>query len=173
MASIPASTVPTTNRHLIRWVEKTAELCQPARIHWLDGSEEENTQLCNELVEAGTFLAILAGQLAGGLLSTPLATATLIAVAVLGWIASLRIPPAPPEPDPPAVDANLVRSSAAIVAHSWRNRALFLVICGITWFFALGATLSLPEAFGLEQATAAMAGHVIGRGRLDGTYEKP
>ena len=55
MASIPANAVPTTNKHLIRWVEKTAELCQPARIHWLDGSAEENTRLCEELVEAGTF----------------------------------------------------------------------------------------------------------------------
>ena len=35
MVSIPANAVPTTNKHLIRWVEKTAELCQPARIHWL------------------------------------------------------------------------------------------------------------------------------------------
>ncbi len=55
MAAIPSNTPPTTNRHLIRWVEKTAELCQPDRIHWLDGSDEENTQLCNELVDAGTF----------------------------------------------------------------------------------------------------------------------
>jgi len=55
MTAIPSNTPPTTNRHLIRWVEKTAELCQPDRIHWLDGSDEENTQLCNELVEAGTF----------------------------------------------------------------------------------------------------------------------
>jgi acyl-[acyl-carrier-protein]-phospholipid O-acyltransferase / long-chain-fatty-acid--[acyl-carrier-protein] ligase len=94
------------------------------------------------LVEAGTFLAILAGQLAGGLLPTPVATAALIAVALLGWITSLFIPPAPAGDDPPAVDPNLIRSSAAIVAHSWRNRALFLVIGGITWFFALGATLT-------------------------------
>ncbi|WP_083346882.1 phosphoenolpyruvate carboxykinase (GTP) [Terriglobus roseus] len=55
MASIPSNTPPTTNRHLIKWVEKTADLCQPDRIHWLDGSDAENEQLCNELVEAGTF----------------------------------------------------------------------------------------------------------------------
>lgn len=45
----------TTNRHLIRWVEKMADLCQPECVHWVDGSEEENRQLCNELVDAGTF----------------------------------------------------------------------------------------------------------------------
>ncbi len=49
------SRVPTTNKHLIRWVEKMAELCQPDRIHWVDGSQAEYDRLCDELVEAGTF----------------------------------------------------------------------------------------------------------------------
>ena len=49
------STPPTTNKHLIRWVEKMADLCQPETIYWLDGSEQENEQLCDLLVEAGTF----------------------------------------------------------------------------------------------------------------------
>src|SRR6195952_5459407 len=47
--------VLTTNRHLIRWVEKMAELTQPAAIHWIDGSEAENEYLCQKLVDAGTF----------------------------------------------------------------------------------------------------------------------
>jgi phosphoenolpyruvate carboxykinase (GTP) len=47
--------LPTTNRHLIRWVEKMADLCQPSRIHWVDGSNAEYDRLCNELVSAGTF----------------------------------------------------------------------------------------------------------------------
>ena len=53
-----ATTPPTTNKHLIRWVEKMAELTQPARIHWVDGSQAENTLLCDQLVEAGTFLRL-------------------------------------------------------------------------------------------------------------------
>jgi phosphoenolpyruvate carboxykinase (GTP) len=52
---IIAPAVPTTNKHLVRWVEKMAELCQPARIHWVDGSQEEYDYLCDELVKAGTF----------------------------------------------------------------------------------------------------------------------
>ena len=32
---------PTTNKHLIRWVEKMAELCRPDSIHWVDGSQAE------------------------------------------------------------------------------------------------------------------------------------
>ncbi len=43
------------NKHLLRWVEKMAALCQPADIHWVDGSAEENAALCAQLVAAGTF----------------------------------------------------------------------------------------------------------------------
>ena len=53
--STPLQTPPTTNKNLIRWVEKMADLCQPASIHWLNGSAEEDAQLKRELVAAGTF----------------------------------------------------------------------------------------------------------------------
>jgi len=52
---ISAPAVPTTNKHLVRWVEKMADLCQPAGIHWVDGSQAEYDFLCQQLVEAGTF----------------------------------------------------------------------------------------------------------------------
>ena len=43
------------NDHLLRWVEKMAELTRPARIHWVDGSEEERDQLYAEMVDSGTL----------------------------------------------------------------------------------------------------------------------
>jgi phosphoenolpyruvate carboxykinase (GTP) len=46
------------NLHLRRWVRKMAELCQPARIHWVDGSKLEYDRLCAQLVEAGTFVRL-------------------------------------------------------------------------------------------------------------------
>jgi len=59
MAAVATNAViPTTNKHLIRWTEKMAELCQPASIHWVDGSEAENKFLCEQLVEAGTFIRL-------------------------------------------------------------------------------------------------------------------
>ncbi len=48
----------TTNKHLIRWVEKMADLTQPARIHWVDGSRQEYDWLCDELVASGTFIRL-------------------------------------------------------------------------------------------------------------------
>ena len=51
-----AKTTPlATNVHLIRWVEKMADLTQPADIHWVDGSQAEYDSLCDLLVKSGTF----------------------------------------------------------------------------------------------------------------------
>ncbi len=55
MKKKPASPIPTANKHLIRWVEKMAELAQPDSIHWVDGSQQEYDSFCDQLVEAGTF----------------------------------------------------------------------------------------------------------------------
>ena len=46
---------PTTYEPLLSWVEEVAELTQPERIHWVDGSEAEFRQLTDELVAAGTL----------------------------------------------------------------------------------------------------------------------
>ncbi len=43
------------NQHLLRWVEKMAHLTKPAAIHWVDGSKEEYDELCQKMVDAGTF----------------------------------------------------------------------------------------------------------------------
>ncbi len=46
------------NKHLIRWVEKMAQLTKPAAIHWVDGSDEERDALCARLVDSGTFIKL-------------------------------------------------------------------------------------------------------------------
>ena len=49
---------PTKNKHLIRWVEKMADLTQPAAIKWVDGSQAEYDGLCREMVDSGTFIKL-------------------------------------------------------------------------------------------------------------------
>jgi phosphoenolpyruvate carboxykinase (GTP) len=46
------------NKHLRRWVEKIAQLTQPADIHWVDASQEENDELCAQMVASGTFIRL-------------------------------------------------------------------------------------------------------------------
>ncbi len=48
----------TKNQKLTRWVTDMAALCQPARIHWCDGSQAEYDRLCAQLVDAGTFIRL-------------------------------------------------------------------------------------------------------------------
>ncbi|WP_036332389.1 phosphoenolpyruvate carboxykinase (GTP) [Microbispora sp. ATCC PTA-5024] len=47
--------LPTAHRDLGAWVARVAELTQPDRVEWCDGSEAEWTRLTNLLVEQGTF----------------------------------------------------------------------------------------------------------------------
>jgi phosphoenolpyruvate carboxykinase (GTP) len=48
-------TATTTNEKLQAWVREWADILQPERIHWCDGSQEEYDELCAELVGSGTF----------------------------------------------------------------------------------------------------------------------
>ncbi|GIH49076.1 phosphoenolpyruvate carboxykinase (GTP) [Microbispora rosea] len=50
---------PTTHSDLAAWVTQIAELTQPDRIEWCDGSEAEWTRLTNLLVEQGTFTRLV------------------------------------------------------------------------------------------------------------------
>jgi phosphoenolpyruvate carboxykinase (GTP) len=56
--SVVGSKPLSKNDHLLRWVEKIADLTQPAAIHWVDGSQEENDELCRQMVESGTFIRL-------------------------------------------------------------------------------------------------------------------
>ena len=49
---------PTNNKKLLEWVEEVAELTQPDRVQWCDGSEEEWQRLTGELVDDGTFIRL-------------------------------------------------------------------------------------------------------------------
>ena len=53
---------PTQHKKLIAWVEEIARLTTPDRIHWCDGSDEEYDELCQLLVEHGTFTRLSASK---------------------------------------------------------------------------------------------------------------
>ncbi|HSJ04096.1 MAG: phosphoenolpyruvate carboxykinase, partial [Verrucomicrobium sp.] len=45
----------TRHQRLQTWVEESAALCQPDHIQWCDGTQEEWSTFCEELVRGGTF----------------------------------------------------------------------------------------------------------------------
>ncbi|GAA0680839.1 phosphoenolpyruvate carboxykinase (GTP) [Kitasatospora atroaurantiaca] len=50
-----AESAPTRHKRLLAWVAEIAELTQPDRIEWCDGSDEEYQRLADLLVAQGTF----------------------------------------------------------------------------------------------------------------------
>ena len=98
----------------------------------------------NALVEAGTFVAILLGTLAGGLLAGVaqgglwIAAAGLV-VALAGYLTSRGVPPAPaPEPGL-RVNPNPLTETRRNIGFARENRPVFLAILGISWFWLYGA----------------------------------
>jgi phosphoenolpyruvate carboxykinase (GTP) len=44
--------------HLRNWVAEMVALCTPADVRWCDGSDDEYDELCEQLVQAGTFIRL-------------------------------------------------------------------------------------------------------------------
>ena len=100
----------------------------------------------NGLIEAGTFLGILIGTIAGGALfvlpSGPwLVSAAGMIIAIAGLLASLIIPPAPCDAAGLHVGWNLPRETATLLRSARASRTIWLCILGLSWFWVVGATL--------------------------------
>ena len=48
----------TKNPHLLKWIQKSAELCQPDRIVWCDGSEEEKARFTKQALDEGILIEL-------------------------------------------------------------------------------------------------------------------
>jgi 1-acyl-sn-glycerol-3-phosphate acyltransferase len=97
----------------------------------------------NALIQMGTFLAILLGTLAAGLLAADgdvrIINATLIAVAVAGALLSLAIPRLAAAVPNLRIDWRLWVSTWDNIRAARETRAVFLSILGISWFWFYGA----------------------------------
>ena len=99
----------------------------------------------NGLVEMGTFLAILLGTLGGtllaGLESAVVAISlVLMVLAVLGYISSRSIPASAPTDPELKVNWNFFSQTWKILNYAKQDRAVFLSILGVSWFWFVGAT---------------------------------
>lgn len=93
------------------------------------------------LVEAGTYIAILAGTILAGVVSVKAAALGVIGVAVLGYFAGRQVPPAPPTGELDHVDHNPFTASWRLVSATMHIPRLFLAIVSISFFWTIGAVL--------------------------------
>jgi 1-acyl-sn-glycerol-3-phosphate acyltransferase len=97
----------------------------------------------NALVEMGTFLAILLGTLTAGMLATradtTLIIGVLLVIAILGLLASLRIPSRPAAEPTLRIDWRPWVSTWDNLRAARESSAVFNAILGISWFWFYGA----------------------------------
>jgi MFS family permease len=93
------------------------------------------------LVEAGTYIAILAGTILAGWIPVQWAAAGVIVTALLGYLTSRHVPPAPPYEHGQAIDRHVIRSSIALVRDTMHQREVFYAIVAISFFWTIGAVL--------------------------------
>jgi MFS family permease len=93
------------------------------------------------LVEAGTYIAILAGTIIAGWIPVQWAAFGVVATAIVGYFTSRQVPPAPPHHDPEPLDFHLLRASFDLVRNTAHDRRVFLAIMAISFFWTIGAVL--------------------------------
>jgi predicted MFS family arabinose efflux permease len=93
------------------------------------------------LVEAGTYIAILAGTILAGWIDVEWAAVGVVAVALLGYLSGRQVPPAPPLSGREPLDFHLLRSSVNLVRYTMHDRRVFLAILAISFFWAVGSVL--------------------------------
>ncbi len=105
---------------------------------------EEELVSGNGMVSMGTFLAILLGTMAGGILiglshGALLVSGLIIGVACLGYWTSRGIPVAKPPDLGLQINWNPLTETVRNIDFARRNRTVFLSILGISWFWLLGS----------------------------------
>ncbi|KQX97007.1 glycerol acyltransferase [Massilia sp. Root133] len=99
----------------------------------------------NGVIEMGTFVGILLGEVMGAILAghgaagVHLVAFGTLAVAVLGLATSWRIPASPAPAPGLKISANFVAESVRNLAFSKQNRTVFLSMLGNSWFWFYGA----------------------------------
>ena len=101
----------------------------------------------NGLVEMGTFVGILLGEVLGAVLvlhkpwGIELVAGGTIAIACAGWLASRAIPVSPAPAPELIINWNLATETVRNIRYSKQNRAVFLSMLANSWFWFYGAII--------------------------------
>jgi MFS family permease len=93
------------------------------------------------LVEAGTYMAVLAGTILAGWIPVEWAAGIVVVTAKIGYVASRAVPPAPPMIAPQPLDHHVLRASVALVRNTMHERCVYYAILAISFFWTIGAVL--------------------------------
>jgi acyl-[acyl-carrier-protein]-phospholipid O-acyltransferase / long-chain-fatty-acid--[acyl-carrier-protein] ligase len=100
----------------------------------------------NAVVEAGTFLAILIGTIAGGLLilmnnGPAIVSAALLICAIGGWLASLFIPRTEGGTSDLRVNPNIAAETWKVLRYANESTEMRWIILGNSWFWLVAVSL--------------------------------
>ena len=93
------------------------------------------------LVEAGTYIAILAGTILAGWIPVEWAAAGIIATSLIGYLSARQIPAAPAMGAIEPIDRNVLRSSIRLIRDTMHDRQIFYAIIAISFFWTIGTVL--------------------------------
>ena len=93
------------------------------------------------LVEAGTYIAILAGTILAGWIPVEWAAGGIIVTSVIGYLISRQVPDAPPQAKVEPLDWHILRASKQLIVETMHNREVFYAIMAISFFWTIGAVL--------------------------------
>jgi acyl-[acyl-carrier-protein]-phospholipid O-acyltransferase / long-chain-fatty-acid--[acyl-carrier-protein] ligase len=100
----------------------------------------------NAVIEAGTFLAILIGTIAGGILimlvnGPMLVAASVLAFSAAGWLASLFIPRVGRAAPALRVNPNIAVETWRVLRYARENRVVRWTIVGNSWFWFVAVAM--------------------------------
>jgi len=100
----------------------------------------------NSIIEGTTFLSIVAGTVLGGALilaphGTILVGAVGVAVALLGWLAAMRVPPSSASDPTLSIGVNPFAETWHVTRRALAVLPIRRSILGISWFWTVGATI--------------------------------
>jgi MFS family permease len=99
----------------------------------------------NGILEMGTFVSILLGQVIGAWIAmqsnSAIISICIVLLASLGYWASLSIPHSPAGAPKLTINWNPITETFNSLKFIWQHQSLWLAIIGISWFWFVGATL--------------------------------
>lgn len=119
----------------------------PVKYSYLPQHLKENELIGgNGMIEMGSFVAILLGQVLGAWLSMQqqheiLTSIAILVIAALGYSTSRSVPNSPAAAPKLKINWNPVTETYHSIRFIWGNQTIWLAIIAISWFWFYGATL--------------------------------